>query len=346
MLKYLHAGVCRVYYTKKTKKNKFLTYLDDKTKPLRRRLGIFYHKLKIKGRERLTIMFIPHSEKRIFNFHISNFTLFFALIAVSLIVTIAIFSIEKQETTYKRQVAYQSANYQIKIQLNKFVEITNELVSRTKRVKTTLNQLFNLTGLSSESFFVDMNARGGPALPLKNKQKKNSEEDITEINLLKKVHSDTLTIGQRINRLSNHMKRFKRIANNYPSIWPLIGGGALVKGFGEKTENLIKTPSSGIIIKAFPGTPIRSTANGTVTKIGYSKKHGLYCVIRHGYGFSSKYGYLQDLKVKVGQSVKKGIKIGEVGTTGSALGYGLLYEIRIGTKLVDPADFISLDNYW
>ncbi len=331
-----------MYYSKKPKKNKFLSFIDDKTKPLRRKFSIFLQKVKTKGRERLTIMFIPHSEKRIFNFHVSNFTLFFVLIALSLVITIAVFSIEKQETTYKRQVAYQSANYQIKIQLNKFVEITNELVSRTKNVKTTLNQLFKLTGLSSESFFVDMNAKGGPIVPLKNKK----ADDITEINLLKKVHSDTLNISKRINRLSNHMKRFKRIANNYPSVWPLIGGGALIKRFGEKTGSLIKTPSSGIIIRAFPGTPVRSTANGTVTKIGYSKLYGLYCVIKHGYGFSSRYGYLQNIDVKVGQTIKKGIKIGEVGTTGSALGYGLLYEIKIGTRLVDPADFISLDNYW
>lgn len=337
-----------MYYSKKKNQGKFAAFIDEKSKPFRRRMNIFFHKLKEKGKERLTIMFIPHSEKKILNFHISNFVLFFSIIAISLVVTIAIFSIEKQETTYKRQVAYQSANYQIKIQLNKFVEITNELVSKTDKVKYTLNQLFKLTGLSSESFFVDPRAQGGPEVPLPGNETARQREEIAEINLLKQVHTDTLTIGQKINRLSNHMRRFRRIANNYPSIWPLIGGGAVAREFGVQLSDFTNKPTfnTGLFIKSFGGTPVRSTANGTVSEVGYSKKLGVYCIVRHGYGFSSTYGFLQNLKVKVGQTLKKGEEIGEVGVSGSAIGYGLYYEIKIGTEFVDPSDFISLDNYW
>jgi murein DD-endopeptidase MepM/ murein hydrolase activator NlpD len=302
-----------------------------------------------KGKERLTIMFIPHSEKKIFNFHISNFTLFAGIIVTSLVITIAIFSIEKQETTYKRQVAYQSANYQIKIQLNKFVKITDDLVKRTQKVKSTLNELFKLTGLSSDNYFIDTRAQGGPAIPVQEENRENlNAEQIKEILELRRVHSDTVNIGDRITRLSKHMRRFKSIADNYPSIWPLNGGGAVSKGFGIQRSDFSGNPvvSRGITIRTFGGTPVRATANGNVVEVGYSKKYGVYAVVKHGYGFRTLYGFLQDTKVRVGVNVKKGDVVGEVGRTGSAIDYSLYYEVQIGNELVDPSDFVSLDNYW
>lgn len=319
--------------------------IGEKGGVFRRKFRILLQKFMQKGKERLTVMFIPHSEKKIFNLHISNFTLFFVLIGISLIITIAIFSIEKQETTYKRQVAYQSANYQIKTQINKFVEITNRLVLRTDKVSRTVDDLIKLTRLSSGSHFVDPQAQGGPAIPV---NQTNSAQNIEEINSLKKVHSETTVLGQKIMRLSNHMRRFGRIMNNFPSIWPLVGGGTVVREFGAQMNDFTgrMSLSPGITIKAFSGTPVRATANGTVTKIGYSNKYGLYCVIKHGYLITTRYGYFQSTKVKVGMTVKKGSVIGYVGRTGAALDYGLCYEVRIGTSNVDPKNFINLDNYW
>jgi len=343
-----------VYYKKKSKKqNKFFAIIQEKTAPLRKKIKILYQKIMIKGRERLTVMFIPHSEKKIFNFHISNFTLFFALIFISLIVTIAIFSIEKQETTRKIQTSYEESNQQIKAQLDKFVEITNDLVSKTDKVKSTLNQLFKLTGLNSESLFLDTRAQGGPSVSILDNVNNDSNisqmrDNIREIDRLKQVHSDTLQIGERISRLSNHLKRFKTISNHYPSIWPLLGGGSVMTHFGVYMNEFTGKPafSNGNVIRSFAGTPARATANGSVSEVNFNAKYGINCLIKHGYGFSSRYGFLQDINVKVGQNVKKGDIIGSVGRTGSATDYSLYYEVRIGNEMVDPKDFINFDNYW
>ena len=56
--------------------------------------------------------------------------------------------------------------------------------------------------------------------------------------------------------------------------------------------------------------------------------------------FSTRYGHLSEIEVKVGQSVKIGQIIGRVGSTGRSTGPHLHYETRIDGEAVDPQKFL------
>ena len=68
------------------------------------------------------------------------------------------------------------------------------------------------------------------------------------------------------------------------------------------------------------GTPIWSTANGTVVKAGYTSGNGKYVKVKHNSKYSTQYLHMSKISVKKGQQVKQGQEIGRVGSTGLATG--------------------------
>jgi murein DD-endopeptidase MepM/ murein hydrolase activator NlpD len=63
-------------------------------------------------------------------------------------------------------------------------------------------------------------------------------------------------------------------------------------------------------------------------------------LIDHGNGFQTLYAHLKVFYVKVGDSVAKGQKIGEVGATGNATGPHLHFEIRQNGVQRNPFGFL------
>ena len=84
------------------------------------------------------------------------------------------------------------------------------------------------------------------------------------------------------------------------------------------------------------GTPIWSTANGVVSKTGYTGGNGKYVKIKHNKTFSTQYLHMSKILVKKGQQVKQGQVIGKVGSTGLATGPHVCYRFWKNGKQVDP----------
>ena len=84
------------------------------------------------------------------------------------------------------------------------------------------------------------------------------------------------------------------------------------------------------------GTPIITTANGTVTKSGYTRGNGNYVKIRHNATYSTQYLHMSKRKSKVGDFVKQGEVIGYVGSTGLASGPHVCYRFWKNGAQVDP----------
>ncbi|MBX2821307.1 MAG: peptidoglycan DD-metalloendopeptidase family protein [Rhodothermaceae bacterium] len=85
------------------------------------------------------------------------------------------------------------------------------------------------------------------------------------------------------------------------------------------------------------GTPVRSTADGTVVEAGYTKGNGRYVKVKHNGTYTT--GYLHFSKIakgiKKGVRVKQGDVIGYVGSTGLATGPHLCYRFWKNGKQVD-----------
>lgn len=97
----------------------------------------------------------------------------------------------------------------------------------------------------------------------------------------------------------------------------------------------------GIDFKADLGTDIFTVENGTVVDTGYDDKCGHFIEIQHDDIYSTRYHHLSNVMVKKNQSITKGTKIGEVGTSGLSTGPHLHYEIIKEGKNVDPKSYLK-----
>ena len=93
---------------------------------------------------------------------------------------------------------------------------------------------------------------------------------------------------------------------------------------------------TGLDIAAAKGTPIKVVADGTVTFAKYNGSYGNLVKVDHGNGLETWYAHTNKMYVKVGEQVKAGDVIAEVGSTGNSTGPHLHLEIRIDGKHVNP----------
>lgn len=91
------------------------------------------------------------------------------------------------------------------------------------------------------------------------------------------------------------------------------------------------------------GTPVRATADGTVTWASRNGSYGKLVVIEHHGSFETKYAHLNDYAegIKKGTRVRQGQIIGYVGATGGATGPHLHYEFLIGGVHKDPRTIVE-----
>lgn len=84
------------------------------------------------------------------------------------------------------------------------------------------------------------------------------------------------------------------------------------------------------------GTPIWSTADGTVVEASYTQGNGNYVKVQHNGTYTTQYLHMSKRNVRVGQRVKQGDVIGYVGSTGLATGPHVCYRFWVNGQQVDP----------
>ncbi|MCB0790957.1 MAG: M23 family metallopeptidase [Flavobacteriales bacterium] len=120
----------------------------------------------------------------------------------------------------------------------------------------------------------------------------------------------------------------------------------VASGYGMRMHPILKIIKfhAGMDFTAPTGTEVRATGDGTVTFAQYSSDgYGIHVIIAHGYDYETLYGHLDEVKVHVGQKVKRGDLIGLVGNTGLSSGPHLHYEVHKGGEPVDPANYYFND---
>lgn len=140
-------------------------------------------------------------------------------------------------------------------------------------------------------------------------------------------------------------KMFASIPSIKPVRADLIRNGRRVvelSGFGMRMHPLLKRPKMhyGIDFNARSGTPIYATGAGVVVRSEYSRTYGNVVTIDHGYGFKSLYAHMSKILAKKGQRVKRGEKIGLVGSTGRSVGPHCHYEVVLRGKKVNPIHYV------
>ena len=149
------------------------------------------------------------------------------------------------------------------------------------------------------------------------------------------------SIESRLSLVRTAVDRRNALAAATPSMWPAHGW--LTSAWGPRTDP-VKGGADfhpGLDIAGERGQAVFATASGKVTFSGYNGDYGNMIVLDHGFGLQTRYGHLLAAKVKVGDPVKKGDQIGQVGATGKATGYHLHYEVLANGRLLNPLQLLT-----
>ncbi|MDR0319610.1 MAG: LysM peptidoglycan-binding domain-containing M23 family metallopeptidase [Rickettsiales bacterium] len=119
--------------------------------------------------------------------------------------------------------------------------------------------------------------------------------------------------------------------------WPLHG--IILSEFGAKSNGLY---NDGINIKAVRGDPVSAAENGVVAYAGNEIKGlGNLVIIKHADNFMTVYAHLDTILVERGKTVARGAKIGSAGATGKVSSPQLHFELRQGTRALNPVNYLS-----
>ena len=147
--------------------------------------------------------------------------------------------------------------------------------------------------------------------------------------------------GQKTTRTTKSTRKARPQAARAPSragrfVRPLQGN--VISSFGPKAGGL---HNDGINIASPAGTPVKAAENGVVVYAGNELRgYGNLLLVRHSDGWVSAYAHTARFHVKQGQRVKQGQVIADVGQTGNVKRPQLHFELRKGTRAVNPNSLI------
>ena len=114
--------------------------------------------------------------------------------------------------------------------------------------------------------------------------------------------------------------------------WPLSGN--LIAGFGGRMPD--GRASSGLLIAASLGTPVRAAADGSVVFAEWMTGYGLILIVDHGNGYLSLYAHNESLLKETGATVKRGDAVARVGNSGGLAQPALYFELRRNGQPINP----------
>lgn len=119
--------------------------------------------------------------------------------------------------------------------------------------------------------------------------------------------------------------------------WPVKG--RILSGFGTKPDG---GHNDGINIAVPQGTSVKAAENGVVAYAGNELKgYGNLVLVRHANNWVSAYANNERLLVKRGDKVQRGQVIAKAGATGSVSQPQVHFELRKGSRPVDPTKYMS-----
>lgn len=127
-----------------------------------------------------------------------------------------------------------------------------------------------------------------------------------------------------------------------PTALPVSFGSWNASGFGWRIDPITGQMAlhEGIDFIAEAGTPIEAAASGVVITAEFHTAYGNMVEIAHGADLVTRYAHASKILVKVGQLVKSGERIAEVGNTGRSTGSHLHFEVRHKGVAQNPAKFL------
>ncbi len=284
----------------------------------------------------MTVMFIPHNEKKIFNFQISKFTISFFFLLFMIIMITSSYAVIRNAAVKREEQRLLTTYNDIRAHLLQFERYTNSIEELMEEIKPGIQDLYEITSGTdiSEDILYGEGDSGGKNEGLVKKM----PSEIYTLRGLQNSMEKTTTV---LRTVKNFIKERSDVVINTPSMVPNPGHITSLYGWRRDPFGFGRDFHTGIDIASSSGTKIIATAPGIVVSAGWSGGLGNAVRIKHKYGFESVYGHCSAILVSNGAQVRRGDVIALVGNTGHATGNHCHYEIRLGNQHINPYSYMS-----
>jgi murein DD-endopeptidase MepM/ murein hydrolase activator NlpD len=145
-----------------------------------------------------------------------------------------------------------------------------------------------------------------------------------------------------LNVVETKLMGFKVQSKLLPTIQP-VNVTYNASGFGWRLDpfNGHNAFHEGIDFPSPTGTPIVAAAGGVVISAEYHPQFGNMLEIDHGGDITTLYAHTSKIYVKVGDIVKRGQHIADIGSTGRSTGAHLHFEVHVKGVPQNPHKFLS-----
>jgi murein DD-endopeptidase MepM/ murein hydrolase activator NlpD len=176
----------------------------------------------------------------------------------------------------------------------------------------------------------------------------NSELLIETSEKLDKIASKLYVQSKSFDEVFEMARNKEKMLSCIPAIQPVNNTDLkrLSSFYGYRIDPIykIKKFHAGVDFSAPQGTHIYSSGEGTVIRTTRSRRgYGNTVTIDHGYGYSTFYAHIKEIKVKRGEKVTRGQIIATVGNTGKSTAPHLHYEVRKNNRTINPIYYFFND---
>lgn len=184
-------------------------------------------------------------------------------------------------------------------------------------------------------------------------QQQSIESNIQDINEMERQFKADLAENQKqqaqmqaeLERIFQQIEWDKNPYVGGNMLWPVPGFYDISSYYGMRFQNTDFHTGVDIFGTGIHGQSVVAANDGTVRTANWTytpgKGYGIYVIIDHGGNTATLYAHLSNITVNVGDVVKKGDVIGNVGNTGWSTGPHLHFEVRIDKKHVNPLPYLQ-----
>ncbi|CCK77176.1 MAG: M23 family metallopeptidase [Oleispira antarctica] len=211
-----------------------------------------------------------------------------------------------------------------------------ELQAKLLRIDALGERLIDITKINADEFdFSSVPAVGGPGtlgetyqapeiqsvldnLASRIDRREQQLEVLDDLLLANKIKTDTFVAGRPIKR------------------------GWMSSRYGKRTDpfNGRLAWHAGVDFAGKEGSDVIAVASGIVTWASDRYGYGKLVEINHGNGYKTRYAHGAELKVKLGDVVRKGDVVAAMGSSGRSTGPHVHFEVYKNGRTVDPAAYL------
>lgn len=316
-------------------------------KTVRRRIVGAGKSLVRAGKQRFTVMLIPHSERRVLNFQLNTFALAFLALVIALVLGgffyLSTTFTGTARTAENRAEALEEADASldsIRTELGELSKVSDVFVGALTETLSTL-------GIGPEGDTGTPSQTGDMSSFLEVQEI--AEGELSEIYELQDLIATLRGATGFMSEMREVLEAQRQFLSDIPNMWPVPNSFRVTMEWGPNIHPIHGGwyMHKGIDIRGDLNMSVVASANGKVIETGYEPVgYGTYVVLQHRYGFRTKYSHLHALTVAEGDDVVQGQRIGTLGSSGMTTGPHLDFIIWLGENVVDPAAYLKITNSW